>query len=82
MIYRNGIKVLAPLPEGEKPESFYLAGQGHNPHNISNINETRLSRNPETWPADEAGSATEEPGCSHRPEHLESADKTSEQEAA
>ena len=52
MIYRNGRKVLAPLPEEGKPESFYLAGQGHNPHNIS---EAGFSHSAETPTADEAG---------------------------
>ncbi|MHC9541412.1 MAG: hypothetical protein AB9903_18060 [Vulcanimicrobiota bacterium] len=79
IIYRNGRKVLAPLPEEEKSESFYNAGQGSNPHNIS---EAGLSHNAETWPADVAGSATEGPGRSYRPEQLESTDKTREQEAA
>ncbi|MHC9542260.1 MAG: hypothetical protein AB9903_22350 [Vulcanimicrobiota bacterium] len=67
MIYRNGRKILAPLPEEEKPEIVYSAGQGINAHNIG---EAGLSRTAE-------GS-----GQSHKPEQSESPDEARGQEAA
>ncbi|MHC9541522.1 MAG: hypothetical protein AB9903_18615 [Vulcanimicrobiota bacterium] len=63
-------RALCILPDSAHPAMTFL------------IIEAGLSHNAETWPTDKAGTATEGPGRSHRPEQFESTDKAREQEAA